>query len=484
MTDDTELLRQYAKAGSESAFAELVSRHLPLVYSAALRQVGGDHELAKDVAQTVFIDLARKAVSLSRHEVLTGWLYTSTRFAASTARRSENRRQVREQIAAAMQALNATSPSVSDWERIAPFLDEVMHELSAEDRIAVLLRFFEQKELKLIGTALGISEDAARMRVTRAIGKLHSLLTIRGIAVSGATLATALASGAVSAAPVGLAATITESVTAGAAAAGGGILRLLIHSGSTRWKLLALPGVALMLALIVGVYVQKRSTPPPSEIAGQLSQRPAGPDSMSAGPGDPALMALTPKTTPRLMEGQMTFNLLDADTSDPIPGARLGVNYFREGGQMKQVKLETDLEGRTSVEIPQSPNSGANLFVAAYGHVPKVVSWPTVDLPKEYTMKLERGSTVSGVVLNEAQQPVAEVKIAFHGPGIDVGQKENIEFGPDTDQIHRRQRTLVIHYDPAELREHQGGSDAPRVRGNSDGSAFERTTGVQCDLGD
>src|SRR5690349_7235897 len=96
---DTELLRQYVDTGSEPAFEELVARHLPLVYSAALRQVGGDHELAKDVAQTVFIDLARKARSLRHHEVLTGWLYTSTRFAASTARRWEYRRQAREQKA-------------------------------------------------------------------------------------------------------------------------------------------------------------------------------------------------------------------------------------------------------------------------------------------------------------------------------------------------------------------------------------------------
>ncbi len=97
MTADAQLLRQYSEAGSEDAFAELVRRYLPLVYSAALRQVRGDEPLAKDVAQTVFIDLARKAASLVGRELLAGWLYASTRLAASNAIRMDHRRQFREQ---------------------------------------------------------------------------------------------------------------------------------------------------------------------------------------------------------------------------------------------------------------------------------------------------------------------------------------------------------------------------------------------------
>src|SRR5262245_60433077 len=93
MTPDCELLRYYAEDHSEKAFADLVSRHIDLVYSAALRQVNGDTHLAQDIAQTVFSDLARKAAQLSSRKELAGWLYTSAYFAATKAVRTESRRR-------------------------------------------------------------------------------------------------------------------------------------------------------------------------------------------------------------------------------------------------------------------------------------------------------------------------------------------------------------------------------------------------------
>src|SRR6266576_1952765 len=105
MIADIALLRRYADANSEDAFAELVRRHLNLVYSAALRQVNGDAHLAQDVAQTVFADLAHKAASLARRPVLTGWLYTSAHFAAAKAVRTERRRHTHEEEAQLMNQL-------------------------------------------------------------------------------------------------------------------------------------------------------------------------------------------------------------------------------------------------------------------------------------------------------------------------------------------------------------------------------------------
>src|SRR5437016_2568537 len=100
--DDAELLKRYVTEGSESAFAELVGRHVNVVYSSALRQVRGDCHLAKDVTQLVFIDLARKAARLMGHTSLTGWLYTSVRFAAATVVRTRQRREQREREAESM----------------------------------------------------------------------------------------------------------------------------------------------------------------------------------------------------------------------------------------------------------------------------------------------------------------------------------------------------------------------------------------------
>src|SRR5258708_10356219 len=158
MTDNDELLRQYADTGSEKAFAELVLRNLRLVYSAALRQVGRDEQLAKDVAQSVFTELARKAASFRGRGVLTGWLYTSARFAAANAARAHRRRQIRER-AVAMQggAFNPTPEPA--WDEISPVLDEAMAELNAAEKTAVLLRSFNNTQLKHVRFALAVSED-------------------------------------------------------------------------------------------------------------------------------------------------------------------------------------------------------------------------------------------------------------------------------------------------------------------------------------
>jgi RNA polymerase sigma factor (sigma-70 family) len=217
MTPDRELLQHYAATNSEDAFAEVVRRHVNLVYSAALRQVNGDAHLAHDVAQTVFTDLARKAGALARHESLTGWLYTSAHFAAAKIIRGENRRRDREEKFmreptnnSGMGSLPVHSAPDPDWEKLRPTIDDAMHELKTVDREAVLLRYFENRPFAEVGAKLGLNENAARMRVERAVEKLRGILTKRGIGTIAA-LATVISANAVQTAPVGLAATLTTT---------------------------------------------------------------------------------------------------------------------------------------------------------------------------------------------------------------------------------------------------------------------------------
>jgi len=243
--NDYELLRSYAETGSESDFTELVQRYVDLVYSAALRQVGGDAALAQDVTQSVFIDLARKAASISARTVLTGWLYTSTRYAAAKAVRAEQRRHAREQEAYAMQQLTSTPAPAEAWDQLRPMLDEAMHELSERDRNAILLRYFEGRQLAEVGAKLGLSEDAARMRVGRALEKLRGRLAGRGVTSTAAALAALLASQTITAAPAGLAVNIAGTAVASASAGAGSTLTILKLITMTKLK------IGLISALVV-----------------------------------------------------------------------------------------------------------------------------------------------------------------------------------------------------------------------------------------
>ena len=219
MQDDTALLRSYADHRSEAAFAELVRRHLGLVYHAALRQTGGDPHRAQEIAQLVFTDLARKAADLARQPHLVAWLHTGVRYAASHLHRAEARRLAREQEAFAMSQTETAPEPAADWERLRPFIDEALESLGDRDRAAVLLRFFENRSYAEVAAALSVSDDAARVRVNRALEKLRATLARRGLVSTATALGLALAQPALAATPPGLAASITTASLSAAAAA-------------------------------------------------------------------------------------------------------------------------------------------------------------------------------------------------------------------------------------------------------------------------
>ncbi len=256
MTDGKQLLAEYVTTGSELVFRELVTRYVDLVYSAAVRLVNGDTHLAEDISQTVFAALARKAPTLSPDVMLGGWLHRHTCFVAANTMRGERRRQFRERQAVEM---NFTEDhSAANLAEVAPILDDAINQLSAEDRSAIMLRFFEQQDFRSVGEKLGSNEEAARKRVGRALEKLHSLLSKRGVAFSATALATTLSVGAVQAAPAGLATTISASALASAAAGGATALTVLKIMSMTKLKV-GIAGAIVAAAIAVPVIMQQQT---------------------------------------------------------------------------------------------------------------------------------------------------------------------------------------------------------------------------------
>ena len=213
---DAELLRDYAERGDESAFREIVHRHANLVYAAACRQVNSP-DLAHDVAQEIFTDLARKAPSLVKTLTtgasLLGWLYRSTRFASLNHLRDDRRRQSRERQA--MQDFDSSTESTIEWDRVCPVLDEAMADLDDEDRDALLLRYFKNHNFRTIGAEIGVSDDAAQKRVSRALERLRAEFNRRGVKTSAVALSSVLSVNAASVAPIGLATSLSTAALAG-----------------------------------------------------------------------------------------------------------------------------------------------------------------------------------------------------------------------------------------------------------------------------
>jgi len=284
MNDDTELLRRYSEARDEGAFHELVERHFGLVYSTALRLVGGDVHLAEDVSQTVFADLARKTSLVlaqlpAKGEVLDGWLYTGTRFAAAKAVRAEQCRRGYEHEAQQMNEILNGQPMVSEpiWNELRPVLDDAMGKLSVVDRNALLLRFFKGKTLREVGKQLGLGEDAARMRVLRALDRLREILVQQGINTTTAALAVAVSSNAIGAVPSGLVATIASASLAGAVTATTSttitILNLMTMTKLKIGAVSALIIAAVAVPVWQGIQL-RRSSGEKSQMEAQLAELP------------------------------------------------------------------------------------------------------------------------------------------------------------------------------------------------------------------
>jgi len=259
MTTDQELLRRYSENRDEAAFAEVVRRNVNLVYGAALRLTRGNVPMAEEVTQTVFTELARQAGKLQGHPTLAGWLHTCARFTAAKALREFKRRTDREQEASNMNEFTTEDRDVN-WAQLRPLLDEAVGQLHDEDREALLLRFFQNKNYRELGELLGLSENTALMRVERALEKLRGRFSRRGVATTAALLVSALgAHGATATAPEKLAASVTgKSLHAATLTKASGILS---YFHSHRIKVIAVAILAVGTMTMAILYTANLAAP-------------------------------------------------------------------------------------------------------------------------------------------------------------------------------------------------------------------------------
>jgi len=386
--DDIALLKQYAEEQSEAAFAGLVARYVNLVYSAALRSAGNAHA-AQEITQAVFIILARKAQTLGAKTVLSGWLYQTARLTAANYLRTEIRRQNREQEAYMQAILN--EPESEAWRQIAPLLDDAMGRLGEKDRDAIVLRFFENKSLGEVGLALGASEDAAKMRVNRALEKLRQFFTKRGVGSTTTAIAENISANSVHIAPAGLAKSVTAVAIAKGAAASGSTLTLVKGAlkimAWTKAKIAVVAGVAVILATGTSLVVINKVHHAPKPVYPAADGYPQTPEELNAWYVEPpagqnaATYDLQGINAAQTKGADQTANLpILGKLPPPTPSAPLSpavksalasflqrnrdaVQFFADGAKCEQSRYPIDLTKGADTLLPHlaGVKSGAQL---------------------------------------------------------------------------------------------------------------------------
>lgn len=418
---DFELLHEYASNRSEQAFGTVVERYANLVFSAALRQVRNPHD-AEEISQAVFTILARKAGTLHKETVLSGWLVRTTRFVVLNSGRREINRRRAEMEAASQQSTETESA----WEQIGPLVDEALVSLNEGDRNALTLRFFEQKSFKEIAGQMRTSEDAAQKRVSRALDKLRSLFAKRGLLLNSALVSVALATKTVQAAPSHLASAIVAGIGTGT-----GPSVVLAEATLRSFQFMQIRSYGLgaagaSLVLVVLLFLV--------QLLGPASRAPAG--SALVLSSAPAAIRLTnaagPSAATRPNNGLLLLRVLDSETGTPLRRAGLTVT----SGVFPDLTTNTfltDEMGGALVPVP-SEREGFWYFRIAIlrdGFVPRFVSWAAVrgdspkEIPAEYTVRLMRGLNIGGMVVDEQGQPVPDVVVA-----LDAGVDKLILEGP------------------------------------------------------
>ena len=416
MRSDWELLQDFVKTRSDAAFTELVERHIDWVYSVALRRVGESH-LAEDIVQSVFALLARKAGSLRRGTLLGGWLFRSTCLVAKCSLRANRRRKRREEQASAMMTTAQAHDDDPQWEQLAPHLDEAVASLSETDRSAVVLRFYQKKSLSEVGLHLGISEEAAKKRVSRTVDKLKTFMARRGVGLGGVVLAGMLAEKTVQAAPAALAGSVAKTSAVISAA----LLPQLARDALNAWRWTRIKWVSGVSVLLVAVlWLNSTRTSLSNQAELRLRTARASPGSQTV----PALPNQAEASQASSIAGkpEFLFRAVAAESTNGIAAARVLVNYVSDAEWIRKDDLLTDDQGFCAVPLPAGNLGRLDVGIIKDGFAQKFYTWRVdyeTPLPPVYVLKLERAVSMGGRVQGPDGKPVsnAEIGLSFYGAG-------------------------------------------------------------------
>ena len=421
-----DLLKAFRDERSEEAFAELVRPYAGLVYSLAKRRLA-NATLAEDITQIVFIRFAKTPPKVQNDAELAAWLHRTTVNVTVDTWRSETRRRNREKQTVVMEP---TTPENTLWEELSPNLDEALDQLHDDDRQALVLRFFGRKTMRDVGAALGVSEDAAKMRVSRALNRMRTKLGVGGAACTAAVLESILDECSVQAAPVQLVSRLATMKLPEAAGVAGMIRPLDAFLRTSKFNL-ATGAVVLAVIVVSIVHLAQPSNEPTSEGA--------VPDSQTNLTGNTTGIAsrtrigstgfITPMA-PSPKPVKMFFHVVEAKSGAGMADTKIQAVYFGVAGMEEGHDLLTGNTGIAAIPEPDdaTKTQGMNVFVVAEGHVPKAVSFQGGAIPADYTMKLDPAMTASGVVVDEHGVPAAGVTIMIQTPGAKPGQAENVDF--------------------------------------------------------
>lgn len=432
MTSACEVLDEYRLRGSERAFATIVRRYSGLVYSVALRRLRTS-ALAEEVAQIVFTRLAAAPPRLNEDAALAAWLHRTALHVSVDLWRAEARRRAREEKAMEF----SSSGENGAWDEAMPYLDEALDKLSDPERRLILLRFFERKRMADMAAVLGITEDAVKMRVSRVVEKLRGLLAAQGVTITAAFLVACLADRAVEAAPASVIERL-ESLRAESAAPG-------VKFVTGRTAALGIGAVALVSLLIVQGLRAPEARLDRLSGTNQIIQASARITPISR-TNEVALVEQFDRASVRTL-----LRIVDGETSLPIAQAAVHMAYFYDGGVGEAHKSTSNSEGVAPIPFPdREGNPGANVFVTVKGYVPKCVNFRS-KLPEEYTVRLDRGLTIGGRVVDARGEPTAGVKVTF---SVDpsrhrTGARENMAFNaPETVSITDTNGAFTLPFAP------------------------------------